>query len=155
MHVPLTWDTGIALWALDLLDSDRIAVLANEALGTERESPAIRRITSLAGESGDLRELFAAALAELHAAVPSRPAAAHIIAAAVATDLLVGNSDPFEAARTLSILSRAVGPGFHELDSFVYAESEAEDRPQDRDFFARAILDEARRWAPRRTDGCR
>jgi hypothetical protein len=95
MHIPLSWDTAIALSALDLLRSDQIAVLANEALGTQRESPAIRQITSVFGSSDDLRHLFAVALGELHINVPSRPEAARIIATVVASKLLAENGDPF------------------------------------------------------------
>jgi hypothetical protein len=38
---------------------------------------------------------------------------------------------------------------FHELDPFIYAESEYESRPEDRDHFTREIREEAARWASR------
>ena len=36
--------------------------------------------------------------------------------------------------------------GFHELDAFIYAASEMEDRPQERNLFEKAIMEEAKRW---------
>ena len=35
---------------------------------------------------------------------------------------------------------------FHDVDAFIYAASEYEDRPEDCEFFKRAIRKEARRW---------
>lgn len=46
----------------------------------------------------------------------------------------------------MGLVSRAVASPFHELDPFIYAESEAEDRPSDREFFRTAIVNEATRW---------
>jgi hypothetical protein len=36
---------------------------------------------------------------------------------------------------------------FHELDPFIYAVSEMEERPEDRIFFENALIEEANRWA--------
>jgi hypothetical protein len=148
MNIQLSWDTGIALWALDLLRSDQIVEVAGRA--PEGESEAIRKIVYRIDDSGDLPQLFADALRELDVTIPSKQVAARRLAAVIASDVLDESMDPFEAARILAIISRAVGPGFHDLDAFVYAESEAEDRPDDIDLFRKAILDEARRWATTR-----
>jgi hypothetical protein len=107
-------------------------------------------IRQLAGGSvpqhGDARDHLRAALGELGVPVLAGTEAARCLAQALAGELLARRIDPFHAARQLAVVSRAVGPGFHDLDPFIYAESEAEDRPTDREFFARAILDEAQRW---------
>jgi len=42
-------------------------------------------------------------------------------------------------------------PNFHGADTFIYAASEYEDRPEDRDFFVSAIVKEAHRWAAGRS----
>jgi hypothetical protein len=83
--------------------------------------------------------------------VPSHVEAARILALHISRQLVEGSIDPFDGARDLAEISRAVeSPQFHDLDAFVYAESEAEDRPEDREFFRREILKEARRWINQR-----
>ena len=65
------------------------------------------------------------------------------VARDVAEGIVDGAIDALEGARFLSTLSREMGPGFHDLDLFVYADSEAEDRPSDREMFADMIRREA------------
>ncbi len=42
--------------------------------------------------------------------------------------------------------------GYHALDSFIYAASEAQDRPEDKAFFEKAVLAEAKLWADKEVD---
>lgn len=80
--------------------------------------------------------------------VPTQRQSAQFLAILLSRRILSGELDPFVGARELGEVSRAVeGEKFHELDTFIYAESEAEDRPHDSALFRESILNEARRWA--------
>jgi hypothetical protein len=144
-QLALTWDTGLALLALGLLQSDRIKELATAGLANGFDSPMLRQLAGGATGS-DPRTVFLACTAELRIALPSKRHAARHLARTIATAVVAGSIDPFDAARGLGTISREVGGEFHELDPFIYAESEAQSRPSDTAFFAKAILDEACRW---------
>ena len=131
---------------LGLIQADDVADLALEAFGTSRESDAIRKMVYGIHDPADQLRLFGDALSEQHVLLPSRVRAAHIVARAVCRKLIDDSGDPFGAARTLGVISRTVGDHFHDFDAFIYAESEAEDRPGDRQWFASTIMAEARRW---------
>lgn len=152
MNIPVSWETAAALWVLGFMRSDDVAGLALEAMGTSRETDAIRRIVYGNSDPTEQLRLFGDALNEQDLARPPPTRAAHILARAICAKLLAANGSPFEAARTLALISRTVGDDFHDFDAFIYAESEAEDRPGDRQWFAEAILNEARRWAATPTE---
>jgi hypothetical protein len=144
MVLPLTWDMGIALWVLDMLHSDQIPGLAAIGLQQGYDIAGIRRLAGAVGsDTTEAKTSFSRALEELHLVLPSRAEAGRQLAAAIASQIVNGRLEVFEAARRIAQISRAVGPGFHDLDAFIYAESEAEDRPADREFFARQIFDKA------------
>ena len=69
-------------------------------------------------------------------------------AKAVSTSILASETPPLEGARRIWRATLCVAAhGWHDLDAFIYAVSEAERRPEDRQFFEAAIVEEARRWA--------
>src|SRR3954464_2465835 len=93
--------------------------------------------------------MLAAELVQMGIEAPSPSEAARHLAKAISAEILDKRVDPFEAARYLSLISRAARSGrseFHELDPFVYVDSEAEGRPEDREFFREAIANEASTW---------
>jgi hypothetical protein len=147
MNLAITLETGLSLLALKLLRSDQVDALATLALGQGLDSPRLRQ---LAGGSSpddlDPRDRLTRELIEIGVQLPSPADAARRLARAVSSDIVAQRVDAFEAARFLSLVSRAVPQTFHELDPFIYAESEGEDRPSDREFFRTAIVNEARRW---------
>ena len=66
----------------------------------------------------------------------------------VSTSILAAETPPLDGARRIWRATLYVGAhGWHDLDAFIYAASEAESRPEDRQFFEAAILKEARKWA--------
>jgi hypothetical protein len=144
-QLALTWDTGLALVALGLLQRDRIEDLATAGLAEGFDSPIMRQLAGGATAS-DPRTVFLACIEQLRIVLPAKRQAARHLARAIATAVVAGSIDPFDAARDLATVSRQVGGGFHELDPFIYAESEAQSRPSERAFFAKAIIDEASRW---------
>jgi hypothetical protein len=144
-----TLEAGLASLVLNFLSTDDVEDLATFALERGHDSALLR---SLAGrgsqQAGDIRQSFRQALADLCIPLPSHVESARTLAKEVSSSILDGTIDPFRAARILGEISRAVGDDFHELDPFIYAESEGEGqgRPTDREFFAHAIVDEAQRW---------
>lgn len=60
---------------------------------------------------------------------------------------------PLEGARLIwRATVRYRREGYHALDPFIYAESEAEDRPKEKEFFEKAIIEEAKTWASLQND---
>jgi len=68
----------------------------------------------------------------------------------IATSILTSEVSPLEGARLIWRATLKAGvQGFRELDGFIYAASELEDRPQDKELFEKAITEEAKRWSER------
>lgn len=145
----MTWDEALVLWALDMLPADFLPDAAALALQQGLDGRLTRDLAGASPMSAGLRERFADVLDELAVDVPPRADAARFLAVKVSSEILTGTLDPFEGARRLGLVSRVAGPTFRDFDAFIYAESEAEDRPSDREFFAEAIIEEARKWVNR------
>ena len=145
--MPLSWETGLALWTLGLLESDQIPELAGIAMEDGISNPQLTLLAgTVPGDATNSPEVFSEVLRELGTPLPSRPAAARVLARVIASQIAVEQWDPFEAARRLGEIPRLVGDDFHEFDRFIYAESEAESRPGGRAFFAAEIVKEAAKW---------
>jgi hypothetical protein len=133
-----SWDVGLAVWALGLLDPLRLPALAMRALEDGLDSPSLRRLAGAdATEVPHVSALFAAALAEIGIVPPAPAVAARQIGDDVAGRIIRGDVDPLDGARFLTLVAREASKGrpFHGLDPFVYADSEVDDRPADRQLF--------------------
>jgi hypothetical protein len=94
--------------------------------------------------------LWEQAVREIGLTVPDDRSAATTYATCVARLIVSGEIRPYEGAKALWRASISVDDAdFHELDSFIYASSEYEDRPADRAFFEEMILQEAQQWSLR------
>ncbi|MFH0727106.1 MAG: hypothetical protein V2B19_12300 [Pseudomonadota bacterium] len=138
-----------ALWILDLLAIDHLPEVALDALEVGLDTPALRMLAGLvSNEVEDAPQIFTQALKELGLPMLSRRDAACIYAISVSKQILNGELSPQDGADKLWEASiRVNNPDFHELDTFIYADSELQSRPEDQDFFSREILKEARVWA--------
>jgi hypothetical protein len=141
-----TLPTGLALLALDLLSADNVEALATVALEDGFDGARLRRLAGGPSFEQPAVDEILTAFAEIGVALPARRDAARHLAKVMSSDIVNGVVDPIEAARDLAAIAREVGAGFHELDPFVYAWSEGEGRPRDREFFRQAIVAEAARW---------
>jgi hypothetical protein len=91
-------------------------------------------------------DLFCRALSELGLTIPDKRTAALQYARCVSKLIVSGEVTPYHGAKSLWIASLAVAEtSFHDLDPFIYAASEYEDRPQDKAFFDESIVTEAQR----------
>jgi hypothetical protein len=140
--------TANALWKLDLLSTEQMRKTANELL----ESGELGRdLTVLAGlsdsELSDAPVLFGRLVAVSEIPDLSRADAARLVASSVSAEIIRGDITPYEGALKLWRASLAVNDSnFHDLDPFIYVASEHENRPEDRDYFAKEIIKEAQRW---------
>jgi hypothetical protein len=89
--------------------------------------------------------LFDRALAELGVPIPTRRDAVKQLARATAADVVDERVSPYEGAKYIWKLTLLLADGhMPELDPFIYAASEWEDRPADRSAFDSAIVQEAK-----------
>lgn len=136
------------LSALNILDEASLPALAARLVADGLESPALIELAGIpTGNESDIRRLFAGALVELGISIPDSHEALHGYAHDQSCSLLAGEISPYECAKAIWHACLASGVVCHDLDPFIYAASEFEDRSADRDFFSCAILEEARRWA--------
>jgi hypothetical protein len=132
--------------ALGLLLSEEFSDVAVLALEDGCDSPSLRILAGLtAAEADEARALFDRALAELNVCVPSKRDAVMRLARETAKELLSGAMAPHAGAKQIWELSlRIPDENLPELYSFVYAASEWEDRPEDRQVFEAGIAAAAR-----------
>ena len=115
---------------------------AADALGQGVDSPSIRQLAGMdSGEGDDVRAVFDTALRELGIEKPSPREATMLIAAEVARRIEASTVSPYEGAKEIWHLAVGLHPEhFPELDPFVYAASEWDERPRDQQLFAAGIL---------------
>ena len=144
-------DTGIAAlaakMALGQLDAAELPEAAVSALDAGLDSPALRVLAGLSNaELDEARELLETALMELGVPVPTARDAIMVLARIAASEIANGRITPYGGAKRIWEITlcapRMVVP---ELDPFIYAASEWEDRPDDREHFTKEIIREAQR----------
>jgi hypothetical protein len=92
-------------------------------------------------DGADARALFEDVLSELRLSVPTPREAMLILAHRIANDILAGAIPPRRGAEQIWRASlRVPEQRFPQLDTFVYAASEWEDRPQARNVLAEGIV---------------
>lgn len=134
-----------AMMVLGLLSSEQMPQVAIKALEEGEDFSALRILAGLTGdEYTEAPRFFERALEELAFPALSRSAAARIYTIAICEQIMSGQLSPQDGASRIWDASVRTGdPDFHDLDSFIYAASELQDRPEDRDFFEREIVKEA------------
>ena len=118
---------------------------ATRALVGGVDSPSIRRLAGMDGaDSEDVRVMFRAALRELAVELPSKREAALLLATEVARRITQRTVSPYEGAKEIWRIARTSDEDLTELDTFVYAASEWEERPKARKRFEGGIVAAAR-----------
>jgi hypothetical protein len=138
----------VAMWTLGLTVSTDLPSIATTFLANGLDSPSLGRLAGMTqADAGDAEALWTDVLRELGLVIHDRPAAATRYAACVSALILSGDIAPYDGAKTIWRASLVVDdPSFHELDSFIYAASEHEERPEDRASFEAMIIQEAEQW---------
>jgi hypothetical protein len=137
-----------ARFVLGLVLSDELPGIAADLIASGLESKSLIRLAGLAvTEVGDARELFEQALEELSRGRMSKELALRRFTQDTCEQILQNSLSPFEGAKLIWQTYRASDVlDTHDYDPFIYAASEMEDRPKDRNRFEIAILEEAKRW---------
>ena len=137
-----------AKWVLGLIHSEELPDIAATALTHGIESKSLIVLAGLNGSDTDeVRKLFEQALCELGCGRMEKIDAVRNYARSVSTAILESELAPLDGAKQIwkATLNAEISE-FHELDAFIYAASELEDRPQDKALFEKAILQEATQW---------
>ena len=131
---------------LGRLHSDDLAGVAVEALQDGCDSPSLRILAGLtAAEVDEARVLFERALFEMNIIVPSKRNAVMRLALEIAKEILAGRTDAYVGAKKIWDLTLcAPNEDLRELDSFVYAASEWQDRPEAGEILGEGITAAAR-----------
>lgn len=133
----------LLLGLIKLEDLPRIAMngLSNSSDSDELVQLAICN----EGDIDEIERLFDALQINTSSLDMSKIQALRVFAVKIASSIIAGNIAPYDGSRLIWQASiNASITGFHELDGFIYAASEMEDRPLDKDFFEQAILKEAK-----------
>jgi len=134
-----------AFWMLGMLPREKIPGIAQEALEQGLDDPSLRILAGLTeGELDQATSRFEKTLAAMGFKAPEMSGALRICIRAISTQIVNNEIAPYEGARLIWRAARKVD-GSHEGDPFIYAASEYEDRPNDRQFFASEIVREAKR----------
>lgn len=129
--------------ALDLMPAGSLPDVATAAPVDGCDSPSLVLLAGLAkAEVDEANALFKKSLEELNISVPSDRDAVLVLTRQIALGILDGTTNPYAGARRIWDLSLRVAPQqqLPELDTFIYAASEWESRPADRNIFVQGIL---------------
>jgi uncharacterized protein YbjT (DUF2867 family) len=138
-----------AEWILGLIPRDDLVDIAAEALAQGIKSKHLVELAGLSQtETQEAERLFERALDEIGQPGMVKADALKQYARIVSALILASKIAPLEGAKRIWRATLKAGiEGFHDLDGFIYAASELEDRPEDKELFESAIRDEARRWS--------
>jgi len=138
-----------SLWVLGFLSDERLPQeIGVQALEAGLDTATLRILANLMpNEALEAGQLFENVLKEFGLPVMNRADAARVYARAISKQILSAELSPYDGANRLWDASiRVNDPRFHDLDTFVYAASELESRPEDAEFFTREIMKEASTW---------
>jgi hypothetical protein len=131
---------------LGLLGPAELPMVATAALEDGLDSPALVALASIGEDDpSKARALFDQALDQADLSLPSPREAVIYLAQRSAAEIVQGTVAPYSGAKRIWDLTlRVPGVEVGDLDPFIYAASEWEERPEDRALFERAIRSEAR-----------
>lgn len=135
---------------LGLLPDDQLAEKVGiEGLKAGLDTETLRILASLTSDNAwEAPRYFDVLLRELGLPALSTADAARICAREMSRLILNGELTPYDGAKKIWEISlRVETPDFHDFDTFIYAASEMEDRPDDTKFFVDVIQKEAACWA--------
>jgi hypothetical protein len=135
-----------ALWILEMLSQDELPDIAIELLDDGLYSPDLQKLSELSPDSSnEISDAFERSLLSLGRGRLTKTNAVQIYARAIAAEILNGEITPYSGARKIwDATLKIADPTVPDLDPFIYAASEHEERPNDREFFNQEILKCAR-----------
>jgi hypothetical protein len=143
----MEFDIAKILWTLDLMPPENLPQVATELLTEGFDCEALRLLAGLTSiEGADVSNLFEQAMRELGVPPLSKREAVIGYTRLISDEILQGKIAPYDGAKKIWNVSIKLDTPLHEVDPFIYAASEFEDRPKDRDYFTSEIVKEARQW---------
>jgi len=138
-------DIAAAQVVLDLCSYEGLVDSALSAIEVGYDVPSLYVLAALSGkETVDSKEVFLRVMRELGMSLPSKHAAVLTLSQALARDILSGTITPEIGARKIWDLTlRAPTEQISGLDTFVYAASEWDERPEDCAMFEKGVRDAA------------
>jgi len=128
---------------LGLAGPEDLPGAADAALNDGLVSPTLVALSD--ADTSEARILFDRVLNELSVSKPNQPEAVMLLARNVASEIANGTIAPYAGAKRIWDLTLCVPiEPIPELDPFIYAASEWEERPEDRVHFEQGIISEAR-----------
>jgi hypothetical protein len=142
---PLDWESALALVVLKSLRYDQVADVAGLAIENGFDTRTLRQLAGRVDddELGPRHERLIAALRSAGVVLPRIDAAAAHLARAISAEVVAKKIDPMVAAHLLASLGKETFGHTKILDPFIYADSEFEDRPDERALFERMVIDAA------------
>jgi hypothetical protein len=134
-------------WLLGLISDAELPNLATNALCQGFDSEALLMLSICEPtETYEIRKEFEKFLSESGGGM-SKKDALRWYTKHISTLILASEIPPLVGAKCIVQASlNAAQADFHEADGFLYAESEIEERPTEREFFENAIIEEAKYW---------
>lgn len=138
-----------ALWMLKVLRIEELPTWAESILSSGCDNEDIVQLAICSpNEIENIMMLFSKILKSEGGGSMSEIEALRRYAKLISAAILENEISPDKGAHLLwDATITAKQKNFHELDPFIYAASEMDSRPMDRDFFEKAILQEAKKWA--------
>jgi len=135
-----------ANFVLGLTAVERLPDVAAQALSEGYDSPGLRRLAGLTdfNAAEEALRLFKQSLLQVGIPLPDKREAVLLLARETAAKVLCGEFSPYEGGKRIWQLTLVAGGVAPELDPFIYASSEWEERPKDRALFERAIREAAK-----------
>lgn len=131
-----------ARMVIGLAGPDELIGAGDAALGAGLASPALIALAD--ADVDEAPALFERALAELEVSMPGTREAIVRLSHDAAAEIVSGRVAPYAGAKRIWDLTlRAPSERIPELDPFIYAASEWEERPSDRVHFEQGIVSEA------------
>jgi len=135
-----------AFWTLGMLPREKIPAIAQRALERGMDDPSLRILAGLTNaELDEATPLFEKTVNSMGIRKLSKQEALDICADCLSRRILDGAISPYDGAKQIFRASVEVEGRNHDVDPFIYAADEYEDRPEDRGFFEAAIVLEAKR----------
>ncbi len=138
-----------SMWLLGLLDSKALLKMAVNVLANGYESELMLKLAICGDdEIEEIERLFSQVLKEAGGGM-SKVDALKYYATQISNSILSEDISPLEGATLIWDASINICDqihDFHELDGFIYAASEMIDRPSEKNFFEKAIIEEAKQW---------
>jgi hypothetical protein len=131
---------------LDMELPEGVANVAAEALGRGDDSPTLRALAVVSSpRKEEVLALLNRTFDEMGIRLLDPESAARFLAHRMARNISNNTVSPYEGAKAIWNLATRLRPlRLPELDPFIYAASEWEERTEDRALFERAIVDSAK-----------